>query len=322
MSSQSTALKPVYLILSEQELLVDRALTRLKKRLGDAVDLDFNMQVFSGENSDVADIVNACNTLLFASDLRLVVVRSVEKLSKESLEALVDYAGNPSPTTILALAGEKLAKNTRLYKAVEKAGDIVDRKLDKRDFPAMVRSMVGQHDKEISLDAAEQLVAAVGYDLRRLSAEVDKAVAYVGEAKEISREDISGVTSTTAPTTIWEFTEALGDRDCRRALAKTSDLIGEGESVFGLHAMALRTIRDLISVRSLLDRGHSSSVSIAKELGRPEWQIRRLVRQAKAFRAEELVDALRAAAAGEAQMKTSRDARLVLELWIVKVCSD
>jgi len=321
MASPSNELKPIYLILSAQRLLVDQALTRLKDRIGESGDLDFNMQTFSGDGATADDIIIACNTMPFASDLRLVVVRDVEKLAKDSLEALSAYAADPSPTTVLALSGEKLAKNTRLFKAVERIGGVIDRKVEKRDVPSVVRRMFEQQNKTVSLDGAEELVNAVGYDLRRLSAEVDKAVAYVGERTDVTRDDIAAVTATTAPTSIWEFTEALGDRDCRRALARAADLIGEGESVFGLHAMGLRVVRDLIAVRSLMDRGRSGSVEIARELGRQEWQVKRLLRQARAFRAEELVDLLRDAAAGEAKMKTSRDARLVLERWIVKVCA-
>lgn len=314
-------LKPAYLILSEQELLVEQALSRLKARIGESADLDFNMQVFSGENAQTDEVIVACNTMPFASDLRLVIVHSVEKLSKEGQEALVSYIENPSPSTVLALAGAKLAKNTRLYKSVERLGGVVDRKLGKREFPAVVRRMFSERGKHVSVDAAEGLVSAVGYDLRRLAAEVDKAVAFVGDRDEVTREDIADVTATTAPTSIWEFTEALGDRDCRRALARASDLIGEGESVHGLHAMALRTVRDLIAVRSLIDRGYTGTAQLSKELGRPDWQVKRMARQAGGFTGDELVDILRAAAASEAQMKTSRDARLVLERWIVNVCS-
>lgn len=320
MADKSTELLPVYLIVSEQPMLVEQALARLKSRIGDAADLDFNMQVFDGESAAPDDIIIASNTMPFASDRRLVIVRGVEKLNKEGMDALTDYAADPSPTTVLALTGEKLAKNTRLYKAVERLGGVVDRKVDRRDFPTLVRRMFEERGKTISSEGAEEMVAAVGYDLRRLSVEVEKAVAFVGERGEVTRADIDDVISTTAPTKIWEFTEALGDRDCRRALARAADLIGEGESVHGLHAMGVRTVRDLIAVRALLDRGMSGAFEIARELGRPDWQVKRLVRQARAFHAEELVQMLRSAAAGEAQMKTSRDARLVLERWIVKVC--
>ncbi|MDR3685817.1 MAG: DNA polymerase III subunit delta, partial [Coriobacteriia bacterium] len=90
--------------------------------------------------------------------------------------------------------------------------------------------------------------------------------------------------------------------------------------VYGLHALSLRTLRDLIAARTVIERGSGSIGEIAKTIGRPDWQLKNLPRQARGFTSQELVDALRAAAASEAQMKTSRDPRLVFERWIVKVC--
>ena len=78
--------------------------------------------------------------------------------------------------------------------------------------------------------------------------------------------------------------------------------------------------RDVIAAGALLDRGSLSVGELARTLGRPDWQVRNLPRQARSFTSDELVGLLRAAAAAEAEMKTSRDARLVFERWIVKVC--
>jgi DNA polymerase-3 subunit delta len=215
-----------------------------------------------------------------------------------------------------------LAKNTRLYKAVEKLGGIVERRPPRgADFLRGVVGMAADRNKRMDLDVAETFVAATGEDLRRVSAELDKLVAFVGERTEITRQDIESVVANTAKVKAWEFSEALADRDCRRSLVLSSALLSDGESVFGLHAMAVRMIRDLIAARALIDRGGGGSAAeLSRALGRPEWQVRRLPRQARGFGPDELVDLLRAAAVAEGEMKTSRDSRLALERWIVKVC--
>ena len=99
-------------------------------------------------------------------------------------------------------------------------------------------------------------------------------------------------------------------------------LLGEGESIFGVHAMVVRHVRSLMSTRALLDRPDAvrNPQAIAKEVGAAPWLGRALVRQAGRFTAQELVDALRSAARTEQEMKTSRDARLAFERWIVSVC--
>jgi len=301
--------------------LLQQAVDRLRARVGEVADLDFNIETFDGETAVGDSIVVACNTLPFASDHRLVIVKNADKLSKDAAEALTVYAADPAPTCVLALAASKVAKNTRLYKAVDRLGGVVERKTPRgAEFLRGVVSLSADRGKRMTPDVAEVFVAATGEDLRRVSAELDKLVAYVGEKTEITRGDIESVVANTAKTKIWEFTEALADRDCRRSLVLAASLIGDGESVFGLHAMAVRTIRDLIAARSLIDRGQSSASELSRLLGRPDWQLKRLPRQARAFESADLVNLLRHAAAGEAEMKTSRDSRLVLERWIVKVC--
>jgi DNA polymerase-3 subunit delta len=322
MAKELSEYKPVYLIFGEQDLLLEQALDKLKSEVGQVADLDFNMETFGGESADADDIVAACNTLPFASERRLVVVLGVEKLSKEATDTLVDYVTSPSPTTILALVAKKIAKNTRLYKAVEKLGGLIERAAPKAwELPSRVQDMFARKGKRVTLEGAEMLVAAVGKDMRRLAIEVEKAVAFTGERTELTAEDIGQVVSTTAKAQAWEIQTTLANRDCAGSLRLVDRLLSDGESVFGLQALALRQIRDLITARALLDRGDGSVPEIARALGKPDWMVKNLPRQARGFTSEQLVDILRAAAEGEAQMKTSRDSRLVFERWIVKVCA-
>lgn len=321
MATSLTDLKPVYLIYGSEDLRLAQAVARLKQQLGAAADLDFNYDTFEGESASADDVVAACNTLPFLSERRLVIVRGADKMGSDGWNTLAAYAADPSPTTVLVLVATKLAKNTRLYKTVDKLGGVAEYAAPRKsEYPREVQRMFEDRGKPVCLDAAELLVSAVGYDLRRLSTEVDKAVAFVGTRGEVERGDIEQVASTTAENSIFEFTDALSDRDCRAALALLDHLLSDGESVFALHAMSLRVVRDLIVARALLDKGGGSLGEIARAVGRPDWQVRNLPRQARGFTTPELVDALRSAAESEAHMKTSREPRLVFERWIVKVC--
>jgi DNA polymerase-3 subunit delta len=267
-------------------------------------------------------MVAACNTLPFASERRLVIVKNADKLAKSGQDLIADYATNPAPTAILVLVAAKVAKNTRLYKAVDKLGGVAEYAAPRKtEYPREVQRMFADRGKRAGLEAAELLVEAVGYDLRRLSAEVDKVVAFVAARDEVTRADVDEVASTTARSSVFELTDALANRDCATALRLLDGLLGNGESIFGIHALSLRTLRDLIVARSLIDRDRGSLADIARAVGRPDWQLKNLPRQARGYTGEELVNALRAAAETEAEMKTSRDPRLAFERWIVKTCA-
>jgi DNA polymerase-3 subunit delta len=324
MSSNDLAdLKPVYLIFGPEELLLDQAVERLRRRLSAVADLDFNLDAFDGETATADAIVGAANTLPFMSERRLVIVRKADRMSTADLNVLAEYATNPNPETTLVLVATKIAKNLRIYKAIDKTGQVSEYKApSKRDYPRTVVEMFAARDRRIGLEAAEVLVRAVGHDLRRLSIEIDKVIAFTGDRQTLSRDDVEEVMSTTAPTSIFDFLDALGSRECRDALRLLASLVAEGESIHGIHAMSLRHVRNLLGVRALRDRGDqpAGAAAIAAQMGMMEWQARNLIRQADRFAAGELVDALRMAAAGEAEMKTSREPRLVFERWIVSVC--
>ncbi|MDP2181425.1 MAG: DNA polymerase III subunit delta [Actinomycetota bacterium] len=326
MSSGLADLKTVYLIYGPEDLLLDQAVDRLRKRLADGAgaDLEFNMDVFDGESADAHQIVAAANTLPFMSDRRLVIVRKADKLATDDLGVLADYAKDPNPDTTLVLVAEKIAKNLRIYKAVDSLGGVAEYKAPtKREYPRKVVEMFGERGKRVGIDGAEVLVRAVGYDLRKLAIEMDKVIAFNPADDTLSREDIEQVMSTTAPTSIFDFLDAIGSRDCKQALRLLSGLMSEGESIHGVQAMTLRHVRNLLSTRALVDRrgGTPSPESIAREVGVAPWQGKSLMRQAARFSSDELIDALRDAARTDAEMKTSRDPRLAFERWLVGVCS-
>lgn len=320
-SPDVTELKSVYLIYGTQELRLEQALGRLKARLAKVADLDFNLQTFRGESARADEILAACNTMPFMSERRLVIVREVDKLAKSDVDQIVSYVRDPADTTTLVLVATKIDKRTALYAAVDKIGGVAEYKAPKRsEYPGAVVEMFAARGRSVGRDAAELLVRAVGQDLTRLALEAEKVIAYAGEQRTLSRTDIEQVMSTTAATSVFEFQDAVGSRDARVTLRCASELLAQGETPQGVHAMALRRVRDLVAVQALLARGVSSPLALAAALKRQDWQVRDWPRQAGRFGPGELVRALQAAARADEEMKTSRDSRLVLERWLLSVC--
>ncbi len=321
MGEEVSDLKSVYLIYGPQELRLEEALARLKARLSNVADLDFNLQTFRGESSHADEIVAACNTLPFMSERRLVIVRDVDKMPKADVDALVEYVRSPCETTTLVLVAVKVDKRTSLYTSVAKLGGVAEYKAPKRsELPSAVIAMFAARGRSVGRDAAEVLVGSVGHDLGRLSVEVDKVIAFAGDARTLSRDDIEEVMSSTAATSVFEFLDALGSRDPRSTLRCATDLLSSGQTEAYIHVMAARRLRELVTAEALLARGEHGTFALAKALHKQEWQVRDLPRQAGRFAPGELVDALRDAATAEADMKTSRDSRLVLERWLLSVC--
>jgi len=262
-------------------------------------------------------VLNAANTMPFMSERRLVIVRDVDKFDAASMEQMAAYAKDPAPYTCLVLVATKVAKNTKLYKAVAATGVAFEYAAPKRnEYASEVVRLLKERGRQIPLGAAQTLVNIVGRDLRRLDLEADKLVAFVAEGAPITRGDVVAVASASGEASVFELTDAIGDRDTTRALRLLRRLLGS-ETPLGIHAMVARHTRAMVGARALAARGMGPD-AMAPEIGMPPWQVRNVVRQAERYTPAELSVALRGLAAAEEEMKTSpTDAGLVMERWII-----
>jgi DNA polymerase III subunit delta len=280
------------------------------------------MEVFEAESASADDIVNAANTMPFMSDRRLVVVRDLDRLDAAGLETLVSYAKDPAPYTCLVLVARKIAKNSRLYRAVEASGTVFEYAAPKRnEYGGEVVKLFRERGKRISPSTAEALVELAGRDLRLLDSEAAKIATYAGSAEEVTLADVRAVAAAGSTTTVFELLDAIGNRDVTGALRLLRRLLDGGEAALGIHAMVARHVRALIGARALAGR-RMSPEQMAPELGMAPWQARNAARQAANYTPKELAAALVGLAAVEQEMKTSpTDAGLVIERWIVAVTS-
>lgn len=319
-------LKLVYLIISEQLFLRNQAVDRLRERLEEQGPMDFNMSQYDAEHSDFVEIVDACNTLPFAVPYRLVIVTSIEKASAANMNILVEYVNNPSETTVLAVVGEKLAKTSRLYKAIAKQGAVLDRKAPKgRDLPQTVIGLGAQLGLQLNTQAAQALINAAGEELDVLQLSLEKIKTYMMPRTRVELSDVAAVVAQTAEVRIWDFTNALFERKVGRALELMQEITlnqakrpKQRNDLFSLMSLAERSTRECLAARCLIDRGNDSSSALAQELGKQEWQARAVMSQARKFRTEELRAALIDMAAMQHAIRTGSNDRVSFERWILK----
>lgn len=316
---KEATLLPVYLVVGEDALKRDTVMKRLRSRLAKQGDLSFNSDTFSGESATGDDIVAACNTMPFASPVRLVEVRTADKLKKADAEAVVSYLDAPSETTVLALVSEKLAKNTRLYKAVAKHGKtaVIDCTPAKRsELPRMVRAMAVGHGCTLTPGASEKLVDLVGEDTVRLDAELKKlALAHRG-SDPVNEGEVLALVSRTSEVQPWEFVNAFAARDVKKCLLYLGRM--KSTSPHSLIAKCTTRVRELICARALIDRGTPHAVAAALKM--PDWRARNVVGWARGFSAAELRHALVLSRDTEQKMKSGTNPDAAFLEWVLAVC--
>lgn len=313
---QQPELLPAYLAAGEDALKRRTVIERLRKRVAERGDLEFNHDEFDAERASGSDIAVACNTLPFASELRLVEVAHAEKLGKQDVEVLCAYLAAPSESTILVLSAEKLAKNSRLYKAVAAIGKnaVIDCAPMKRyELVRAIRSMAVGHGITMTEAAAETLVSFVGEDTVRIDTELRKvALAHVGN-EPVNVGEIEMLVARTNEAKPWELVDAFSARDVRTCV-RLLPLLGSA-SPYALIGMCTNRLRELACAKSLDSRGEGHR--LAETLKVPAWRVKNHVAWSRRFTERELAEAFSHARDCEQAMKSGADPDDAFHDWLI-----
>jgi DNA polymerase-3 subunit delta len=341
-------LKPVYLIYGD-DWQVEEAIKRLKKRIGAGGDARLNVREFEAPDpkrrgvdaeesrtdepqafgsrtggSVAGEAVQAAGTLPFIGETHLVVVRRADKLSKEDQSLLVEYAAAPSvATTMVLTAGEKAAKTSALYKAIDKIKGVAEYKAPKgAELARWVGHLFKEQGKKIDQATIKRFLDTVGADQSALQQEAAKLAMFAGDRETVTVEDVEAVATRNPEANIFEMVDALGRKDADKALTELNRLLFNGEAPHRVLAMVVRQFRIIIKAKALEGRRVSAGEA-AGILGVRPWLVDKYRRQAGSFTMPELKEIYTILKDTDVDMKTGKqDASLALEMLVGKIASD
>lgn len=313
-------LLPAYLIVGADELKRDAAVRRLRSRVP-ADMADFNLDELDGASlEEPGQLISSAQTMPFCADFRLVIVNGAGELAKPVSEAVVSYLADPNPQCVLCLVAEKLAKNTRLYKAVAKVGphSVIDcAPLKRWELPPYVVKLAQKRGLSMDNAAAQELVERVGESTVALDNQIATLAQLVGDADHITLADVEANVAQIAEVSPWAFADAVCERNAPRAMEMLN--LMKAPSLVFLHSVLVGRLRELICAKSLDARGAASG--LARELGRQSWQVKNHVRWSRAFGEEELVELLGQAAVCERALKGSQDSEAAFARFVLAMAS-
>ena len=288
-------LAAVYLITGTDRPKVVRALRRLRERVGEAA-----TEILSAHDASGEDVAAACNAMgLFTVERRLVVVEDVERWKAADPKALEPYLKGPAPTTVLALVGEEVKRDSALAKAVAKAGEILVFDLPKRgrkaDLPRWVEGQLKERGVVIDHEAARALVDLVGENPHELATEVDKLATWA-DGERIGEREVADLVPARAEAPPFDLTDAWGRRDVAATLAASERIMERsGDAtrdvllrVTGLLTAHVSRVRDC----RRLDAEGVPPGAAAERLKRNRFYVQKLYEQAGNFSEEELDEAI------------------------------
>ncbi len=309
----------VYLLLGDEDLLVEQAQAELLDAVIPPVERDLNLDVIRADEMPIADVITRVDTLPFFGARRVVVVRDVDRWAAPDQERFAAYLDQGPPPSILILVASALDRRRKLFSAARKAGEVRDIVRPKAyQLASWVAARAKREGRPIDREGADALVAIVGTNLRQLALELDKVIAYAGERTRITRDDVDAAASRLAETTIFNLVDAVGERRADRALRHLVDILAEAAEPYVLFMIA-RQFRLLLRASTLMSQQRDAA-EIQRALGVPQFLVDRVLAQARNFRLEAFPGIFSRLQDADRAIKSTGHPEMALETLIVELC--
>lgn len=312
---------PVYLIVGEEELLVERAVQDAVTAVRLA-DPDAELRRVRAAQLTDAELADLASPSLFA-EARVLVLDAVHEAGKDLVDTIGGYLADPDLSgqgLVLVLVHNGGNRGKPLLDAAKKAGaEVVECPKITRasEREAFVRNEARRLGGKAEPAAVSALIETVGSDLRELAASVNQLVADTGGT--ITEQAVRRYHRGRAEVTGFVVAEkaVTGDRAAALEALRWAMLLGVP------HVLVADALADAVrTVVKVSSAGGNDPYRMASQLGMPPWKVRRALSQARGWRPAALADAMAVVAEVNADVKgVAADPDYALQRAVLRICA-
>lgn len=310
-------LKNVYLLYGTEDYLKRQYRDKLKHALVEPDDT-MNFSAYEGKDINPKELIDLSETLPFFKEKRMILVEN-SGFFKNSCDDLAEYMSQVPESTCFVFVEEEVDKRSKLFKAASRAGSTVEFETPKEDM--LIRWILGRiqrEGKKITQSVMQLFLSKTGSDMENIDKELEKLICYTLDKTEISAADVEAICTGQTENKIFEMIDAISARNQKKALDLYYDLLALKEAPMRILFLIARQFQNLLLIKSMSAKGYPA-VSIAKTAGMPSFAVQKNLRQAGAFKINQLKEAIEDCGQAEEDVKTGRMAdQLAVELLIVK----
>jgi DNA polymerase III subunit delta len=342
----------IYLFLDADEYLVSRRIAELKRAMGDPEMADLNLTRLEANQTSASDLLYHAGTMPFLAERRLVIVngylslldkrmgasKSTESAAhEEAAQLLLGLLDSPD-TSDLVFIESGLDKRRQLWRGFSQKKESGERTLtgiadlikgkqivaeelappDARQLPAWISRRAQEEGIAIEGQAVQMLANFVGADLRLLENELQKLATYAA-GRRITAEDVRTMVSDASEALIWDLTDALSQRDGRKAMRSLHELRRGDANPFYLLTMMARQYRILIKVKEATRSGSGNEYDIAKQVGESPYPVKKAMQQTRAYTITELEQIMDRFLTADFAMKTGANPETEIDVLVAEL---
>ncbi|WP_067544382.1 DNA polymerase III subunit delta [Nocardia crassostreae] len=293
---------PLHLVLGEEELLIERAISAITAQARAATSEPDSMPVdrMRAGDASTAELAELLSPSLFAED-RVIVLESAAEAGKDAVSVIQDAAASPPDGVVLVVLHTGGGRAKALAPALQKLGAVVHNcaKVSKGgERVEFVRNEFRAQNVRVSADVVQALIEAIGSDLRELAAASSQLVADTGGKVDLAA--VHRYYSGKAEVSGFDVADlaVAGDRPAAmEALRWATD---RGVPAVLLADALADSVHTIARVGSA---GRGDPFKMAGDLGMPPWKVKKAQAQSRGWTAASIGQALQVVAALNADVK-------------------
>lgn len=176
---------------------------------------------------------------------RALIVHEAEALSKSDVDLILKGLPDKPKSCTLVFEATKRPKHA-LYKYCQAHHRVHEFKRPyENKMGGWIQWMSLRYQKTMDAEAQRLLLEKVGNDLNLTEKAIEKLSIYVGDRAYIEFQDVQEVLYSSRSYSVFEWTDAIGNKDIKKSLSTLYALLKEGESEVFLFTMMMRHLRNL-----------------------------------------------------------------------------
>jgi len=283
--------KPVYLLHGEEGFYIDLLAKEFAEMLPED-DREFNLFTVYAPETTMATVDSICRRFPMMAERQVVILKEAQSIPAAELNKLHNYAGSPSPSTVLVICcrGQQ-AKGKELIAAIKKNGVVFEaKKLKDNTVGPVLAGLVKARGLNIEPKGLAMMTDFVGPDLSRLYNEVEKLAVALGPGAMITPEAIERNIGISKDFNNFELIDAIASHDGAKAFRiisyfkanpKNNPWVMTYSAIFNFFS-------DLMVYHFTRDKSPSS---LASAMGlKSEWQLKRYNNAARVYNAVKVIE--------------------------------
>ena len=306
-------LSPVYLFTGPEEYVKREALEALRAKL-----LPPGLETLNDitlEGVTAQQITDAAETMPMMCDRRIVTVRDwapllPAKAKNEDADVawMQKWLDNPPDSCVLVFyMRTEPDGRKKMSSLLKKKAEVVSfEPLSDAELTRWCAGRLKPAGKKIGGGALTRLTYMAGRELTRLSGELDKLSAYLGdERSEITEADVEAIVSPSLEYNVFELLNQLLSGDIQRGQETINSLLQGGQSPVGLLSMLTRQVRQLAHMKCALDEGQPVQ-AVQEQLKLHPYAAKQTARQCARLSADWLTGLYEGCVASDYAVKSGR----------------